>query len=689
MPSEAQGVVLFVSDHCETLKYEEGRYTATAGEWLKSWKKVQIPYANLYATGGGLSQCLSRADNIFSGKSIYKVFVSPLPNTLDKSAFDKIQIEALPEPAASSVLSLETRQELLSNRVRVFLSPVEKRKASLIFEERIEAMGDVEESVDLIPNESAWLWLQKEIAEDPWAGQWIVPIQYRTNYEVTVWAQKESPGFISLITALKSHPDIKVVRQIGGRPSGDPLIIYGSYSQPRDLLGKTWFFLSFDGMSSFKIRDKKSWTAGALSSDLRKSFILKTQDGEIFVKKYLLLDLDLFNSLESFEDGAPSLLQDQRSDVKHWVSPFSLEDLTTDLTLEPTFIPYLYRHLERWLAVAGSDDEEMDLDSIWTMPGAVKPTAEVLRRLQWPGIYGKEQHYKIVGPLPMPTAYFSLDKSKEDSALHSEDVSQRPLLYKYLAGSTILELFLCGLGARFLSFLLIGFLFFASPAPLEAAETLIRKIPIGIFSGIDMDRKKSLIQFPDEVNSLSNLDFDKPNAVNFNELWKYSIIVASSTKQFGPFTPSQREKLREYCERGGLLVFDDPLASSSSSFYKSVRKELAAIFPGRPLSRVPKDDVLFRTYYLLSEVSGRKLASPYLEGIKFDKRWVAVFSFNDLLGASLRNARGEYAFSVSPYGVSQRTLAKRLLLNMMMYAVTIDYKNDAIHLPHILKRRER
>jgi hypothetical protein len=107
------------------------------------------------------------------------------------------------------------------------------------------------------------------------------------------------------------------------------------------------------------------------------------------------------------------------------------------------------------------------------------------------------------------------------------------------------------------------------------------------------------------------------------------------------------------------------------------------------METVSKEDVLFRTFYLLNEVSGRKLASPHLEGIKFDRRWLAVFSANDLLGANLRNDRGEFVLSVSPYGVSQRVLAQRLMLNLLMYGSTTDYKDDAIHLPHILKRRVR
>jgi len=136
-------------------------------------------------------------------------------------------------------------------------------------------------------------------------------------------------------------------------------------------------------------------------------------------------------------------------------------------------------------------------------------------------------------------------------------------------------------------------------------------------------------------------------------------------------------------------VFDDPSALRGSQFYQNVKAQMQKVLPGREFKTVPREAVVFRTYYLLDEVSGRRLNSAFIEGIELDGRWVSLYSFNDILGAIYRLPTGDFGFSVSPYGPVQRILAERLLLNMFMYSVTVDYKDDAIHLPHILRRRVR
>ena len=64
-----------------------------------------------------------------------------------------------------------------------------------------------------------------------------------------------------------------------------------------------------------------------------------------------------------------------------------------------------------------------------------------------------------------------------------------------------------------------------------------------------------------------------------------------------------------------------------------------------------------------------------------------VYSQNDLAGAWERDESGAYAYEVSPGGEPQRELAVRVGINVCMYALCLDYKDDAVHLPLILKKR--
>ncbi|MBN8554568.1 MAG: DUF4159 domain-containing protein [Deltaproteobacteria bacterium] len=696
-PKQAQGSIFFVSDRCGAMKLEGQKLTGTASDWLSAFRPDLVSYSNAETKSEALIQCLGRIEMLFGQKKIYMAFISPLPDTLDEVQLKKssFQIESLPTPLQVNVQNVKVLEEQKGSRVRLHIDPPASRQATLIQEAgsekvRLENLGSVQEIVDLPASGKTWLWLQSNNDRDPWVSSRLVSIEQQQSYQITLWSMKESPGFQSLLAALRNYPDLKVIRQIGGKPSGNPIIIYGDNPFPIEDLEQAWFFINPEAATPFPTRDKKQWSSGSQTADVQRSFQISTQDGKIFIRKYQILDLDRFETLETFEDGAPSLLRDRQGSSRRWISPFDLEDLTTDVALEPTFIPYLYRRLEKWLAPQASTNSS-HLHPLWLMPGRTQPTSEVLVRQAWPGIYMDDVETKVIEASALPQKFLKVSSAQIQETTQEEKVSRRATLIRWLVVSLFLELLFCLMSARtlvFFSLIFAASFFFPTQSSVFAAPTM-RPIKLAVFQGMDADRKLALTQFEFDAERMSNLDFEKPIDVKMDQLWENSVIVFSSTREFGPLRKEDREKIRDYCERGGLLFFDDPLATTDSAFYKSVKKEMSEIFPSRPFKPVSKEDVLFRTFYLLSEVSGRKLASPYLEGVELDKRWVAIFSFNDILGANLKTAKGDFAYSVSPYGISQRVLAKRLLLNILMYSVALDYKDDAIHLPHILKRRSR
>ena len=151
----------------------------------------------------------------------------------------------------------------------------------------------------------------------------------------------------------------------------------------------------------------------------------------------------------------------------------------------------------------------------------------------------------------------------------------------------------------------------------------------------------------------------------------------------------QAAMLRRFLTLGGFLFIDDPSADPGGAFDRSVRAQLARLLPRRKLVPLPSDHVLFKTFFLIGRPAGRVQARPYLEGIEIDKRLVAVYSANDLLGAINRDLLGNWEFVVEPDGESQREASFRLGINLVFYALCLDYKNDRVHLPFILKRRRQ
>lgn len=154
-----------------------------------------------------------------------------------------------------------------------------------------------------------------------------------------------------------------------------------------------------------------------------------------------------------------------------------------------------------------------------------------------------------------------------------------------------------------------------------------------------------------------------------------------------PFSEAERAALRRHLQYGGFLLVDAADASDGSGFDAAVRRELARVLPASPLRPVARDHVLYKSFYLLDRQGGRVLVKPWLEAQALDDRLAVVYSQNDLGGAWARSELGEWDYPCTPGGEAQREVAFRIGVNVAMYALCTDYKDDAVHLPFILRRR--
>jgi Domain of unknown function (DUF4159) len=149
------------------------------------------------------------------------------------------------------------------------------------------------------------------------------------------------------------------------------------------------------------------------------------------------------------------------------------------------------------------------------------------------------------------------------------------------------------------------------------------------------------------------------------------------------------EALRRFLTFGGFLLIDSAEGSTDGAFDGSVRKLLTAVFPApaKGLEIIPADHVVYKSFYLLDHPVGRLAIAPAMEGVIRDDRLVCVYVANDLGGAWARDDFGNYDFQCEPGGEKQRELAFRMGVNLMMYALCLDYKSDQVHVPFIMKRR--
>lgn len=173
------------------------------------------------------------------------------------------------------------------------------------------------------------------------------------------------------------------------------------------------------------------------------------------------------------------------------------------------------------------------------------------------------------------------------------------------------------------------------------------------------------------------------------DLFNFPFLYLAGRSSFAPFSDSEIKRIRKFLTLGGTLLVDDASGEENSPFDKQIRSETERIFPEYSLERIPSDHVLYRSFYLLSMPGGRRIIKPYLEGITFDdeERTALIYSGNDLGGAWSEDEFGRWQYECIPGGESQRELAFRTGINIIIYALTGNYKKDQIHSPFINRRQ--
>jgi len=160
-----------------------------------------------------------------------------------------------------------------------------------------------------------------------------------------------------------------------------------------------------------------------------------------------------------------------------------------------------------------------------------------------------------------------------------------------------------------------------------------------------------------------------------------------------------------YMKQGGMILFDtrdqnrktfDDLGIDGADG----RTGLAALIGRLDLPRlepVPNDHVLTKSFYLLDNFPGRwNGGALWVEAgtgaddpgsaVRADGVSSIIITSNDFAGAWARDENGRPLLPVVPGGDVQREMAYRVGVNIVMYALTGNYKADQVHLPALLER---
>jgi len=173
-----------------------------------------------------------------------------------------------------------------------------------------------------------------------------------------------------------------------------------------------------------------------------------------------------------------------------------------------------------------------------------------------------------------------------------------------------------------------------------------------------------------------------------------------------PLPEKALAKIDAYMKQGGMIIFDtrDQGTGMPSGLALNGGKEtpLQAIIGKLDLPRlepVPEDHVLTKTFYLLRQFPGRWDGGelwveaggvPDAEASREARRADGVTSIlitsNDFASAWALDPRGRPLYPTVPGGEIQREMAFRTGINIVMHALTGNYKADQVHVPALLER---
>ena len=181
-----------------------------------------------------------------------------------------------------------------------------------------------------------------------------------------------------------------------------------------------------------------------------------------------------------------------------------------------------------------------------------------------------------------------------------------------------------------------------------------------------------------------------------DELGFYPLIYWPIVPQAPQPSAQAIGRVGEYLRNGGMILFDTREGEAGPNIRGAASARLREILRQinlAPLAPVPEDHVLTKAFYLISEFPGRWTGSPVWvelgDGRVNDGVSSVVIGAHDWAAAWAIDESGRPIFATVPGGEAQREMAIRFGVNLVMYALTGNYKADQVHVEAILERLQR
>ena len=212
----------------------------------------------------------------------------------------------------------------------------------------------------------------------------------------------------------------------------------------------------------------------------------------------------------------------------------------------------------------------------------------------------------------------------------------------------------------------------------------------------DQISREGLTGLGQALRSRTSVEPGNPVGVDLSrdELAFYPLIYWPMAERQQTLDDATRRRVNDYMRNGGTILFDtrDQQLSGLGGVGPGTR-QLRRLVDGLDVPSVvpvPPSHVLTKAFYLLQDFPGRWAAGTLWVQRPDDRVNDGVspiiIGSNDYAAAWATDEFSRPLYPVVPGGERQREMATRFGINLVMYALTGNYKADQVHVPAILER---
>lgn len=240
----------------------------------------------------------------------------------------------------------------------------------------------------------------------------------------------------------------------------------------------------------------------------------------------------------------------------------------------------------------------------------------------------------------------------------------------------------------------------------SALDTRLAYVVTGV-PDVDAMSRAGLVGLNNALRSRTSYEPLDPVGVDIarDDLSFYPFLYWPMDPQEKSLSPAAQSKIADYMRLGGTILFDTrdltlgAVRGATNPGQQTLRR-LTGGLDLPPLEPVPPDHVLTKTFYLLKDFPGRwqggqvwieKLPPAEKSGERPPARGgdgvsPVIVGGNDWAAAWAIDGNGRPMSEPVPGGATQREMALRFGVNLVMYALTGNYKTDQVHAPAMLQR---